>query len=387
LFAVGWVLAYPLGVWPGVHPIDHANPWPARIALTAAGFATALLIGAALRGADQRALTLVAGLAFALIGAALAWFITGASYLFIVPALALAAAGWIEHAMRAKLAVSAWIAFVVAAFFWLPFFPRLDLVLGFDMSAFKILALTPVVWLLVPPLSAAMNGARARVPLAISLLVTAAAAALASQTPAYAENHPRGLNVIYLDDRAATPRWLIAFTGGPDESYLKKTGFPAYDERYMQFGLIEAEGRLKPAADMRLAPPTLVIDEMKVDGAQATAVGRLRGGRGGLQLAMAVAPDSGIREIRAGGELLVAAERLSQQTPVLARVTGWGDRDLPVTITFEATKKPSLTLIERSVLPDGPEAQALLAARPRDAAPSHSGNAAIVMIKVSLTPP
>ena len=84
--------------------------------------------------------------------------------------------------------------------------------------------------------------------------------------------------------------------------------------------------------------------------------------------------------------LWVAAERLSQQTPVLARIAGWGDRDLPVVVTFDAAKKPSLTLIERSALPEGPEAQALLAARPRDAAPSHSGNAAIVMVKVELAP-
>lgn len=386
LFALGWLLAYPLGVWPGVHPIDHANPWAARIALTAAGFMAALVVAAAARRTDPRALTLIAGLAFAMIGATLAWFITGASYLFIFPALALAAAGWIEYALRGRLDVSAWIAFVVAAFFWLPFFPRLDLVLGFDLSAFKILALTPVVWVLAPPLSAALRGAQARLPVAIAAFVTAAAAALASQTPAYAENHPRGLNVVYFDDRTASPRWLIAFTGGPDEDYLKKTGFPARDERYMQFGLIEAEGRLKPATDLQLAPPTLVIDELKVDGARAIAVGRLRGGRGGLQLALAVAPGSGVREIRAGGELWVAAERLSQQTPVLARIAGWGDRDLPVVVTFDAAKKPSLTLIERSALPEGPEAQALLAARPRDAAPSHSGNAAIVMVKVELAP-
>ena len=29
LFALGWLLSYPLGIWPGVHPLDHPQPWPA----------------------------------------------------------------------------------------------------------------------------------------------------------------------------------------------------------------------------------------------------------------------------------------------------------------------------------------------------------------------
>src|ERR1700730_7067982 len=37
LFAFGWLLSYPLGIWPGVHPLDHPQPWPGRVALVTAG--------------------------------------------------------------------------------------------------------------------------------------------------------------------------------------------------------------------------------------------------------------------------------------------------------------------------------------------------------------
>src|SRR5262249_16863463 len=50
LYAVGWLLSFPLGIWPGVHPIDHPYPWPGRIATLAGGLFVALVVAALLRG-------------------------------------------------------------------------------------------------------------------------------------------------------------------------------------------------------------------------------------------------------------------------------------------------------------------------------------------------
>jgi hypothetical protein len=46
LFAFGWLLSYPLGIWPGAHPLDHPQPWPGRVALATAGILVPLLVGA-----------------------------------------------------------------------------------------------------------------------------------------------------------------------------------------------------------------------------------------------------------------------------------------------------------------------------------------------------
>jgi hypothetical protein len=387
LFAFGWLLSFPLGVWPGAHPIDHPEPWPARIALAAAGILAALAVSAFARHLDTRALLLGNWFLLALLGAALAWFVTGASFLVVWPALALAAAGWIETVARkpGSLRITAGVGFVSAAFFWMPYLIALDLALGFQLSQFKLLVLAPFTLALVPLLHASFD--RITAPAAFVAVIVLVAAAVASQTPTYAVNHPRGLNVIYYDDRSAAPRWLVTWAGAPDGAYLKRAGFPALDEAYLQAGLFESKGRFKPATDLKLAAPVLTITEIKPAGDLAIAHGILRAGRGGAQLAFGVAKGSSIRSIHVMGEDLVGAVRLGRGEPTLAGILGLGGRDIPVEIAFAAGTRPSLLVIERSSLPESPEAQALLAARPRDAAPVHAGNAAIVIAKFDLALP
>ncbi|MEQ1867296.1 MAG: M28 family peptidase, partial [Micropepsaceae bacterium] len=59
LYAAGWLLSFPLGIWPGVHPLDHPAPWPARIALASAGIAVSLLVATLVAGrVEMRALLL-----------------------------------------------------------------------------------------------------------------------------------------------------------------------------------------------------------------------------------------------------------------------------------------------------------------------------------------
>ena len=73
LFAVGWLLSWPLGIWPGVHPLDHPQPWPARVAIVAAALLVATGVAAIAGGrAESRALLLVNWLVLALIALAVA---------------------------------------------------------------------------------------------------------------------------------------------------------------------------------------------------------------------------------------------------------------------------------------------------------------------------
>src|SRR6202521_4014451 len=73
LFAFGWLLSYPLGIWPGVHPLDHPQPWPGRVALVTTGMPVPLIVAGIFgRRVDSRALLLVnwLGLAVLTVGAA-----------------------------------------------------------------------------------------------------------------------------------------------------------------------------------------------------------------------------------------------------------------------------------------------------------------------------
>jgi len=393
LFASGWLLSYPLGIWPGVHPLDHPQPWPGRVALVTTGLLVPLLVGTiAGRRADARALLLVNWLLLALIAVGVALTIGGASYPFLWPVCGVAIAGWIETLLRRgserSLRVTALVGFVLAGFFLFAFLLGLELVLGFDLSQYKILVLIPFALALVP-VFAASPGDRPRAAWALSALcalVVAGAAAIASQTPAYAAGHPRGLNIVYYDDQAAKPRWLIGFVGAPDETFLKAQGFPPQDEEYRQLGLLKARGRFKDTGGQHLPAPSFTVNEVATQGATTVVRGMLRSGRGGFQIGIGVAPDSGVQSIRLENQPAVSAEQLRGKDPIFVRVWGIGMREVPMEISFAATTAPKLTLYERSPLPDTDEARALIAARPADAAPDYNGDTALVFTVVDLKP-
>jgi hypothetical protein len=393
LFAFGWVLSYPLGIWPGVHPLDHPQPWPGRVALATAGIFVPLIVAASVGArVDSRALLLVNWVVLALLAVGVALTIGGAAYPFLWPAFGIAIAGWVETFVwkgpARSLHVTALIGFVLAAFFLLAFLLGLELVLGFDLSQYKILALIPFSLALVPAFAASgSDHSRAAWALsAMCALVVAGAATVASQTPAYAASHPRGLNVIYYDDHAAKPRWLIGFVGAPDEGFLKAQGFLQHDVEYRQLGLLKAQGRFKDAAGMHLPAPSFTVKEVVTQTGTTVVRGTLRSGRGGFQVGVGVAPNSGIQSIRIDGQQAVSVDQLKGKEPALVRVWGLGSREVPMEISFDAATAPKLTLFERSPLPESDEARALVAARPADAAPDYNGDSALVFTLLGLKP-
>ena len=391
LFAFGWVLSYPLGIWPGVHPLDHPQPWPGRVALATSGILVPLIVASFVGSrVDARALLLVNWVVLALLAVGVALTIGGAAYPFLWPAFGVAIAGWVETLVRKRsarsLRVTGLVGFVLAAYFLLAFLLGLELVLGFDLSQYKILVLLPFSLALVP-VFAASPGDRSRAAWALSALcalVVAGSAAIASQAPAYATAHPRGLNIVYYDDQAAKPRWLIGFVGAPDEKFLKAGGFPQRDEEYRQLGLSKAQGRFKDATGPHLPAPSFTVNEVATQGGTTVVRGTLRSGRGGFQLGVGVAPNSGVQSIRFDNQPAVGADQLTGKDPTFVRVWGLGMRDVSMEISFDAVTSPKLTLFERSPLPDSPEARALIAARPADAAPDYNGDTALVFTVLDL---
>jgi hypothetical protein len=394
LFAFGWLLSYPLGIWPAVHPLDHPRPWPGRVALVTAGMLVPLIVAAiAGRRVDSRALLLVNWVVLATLTVGVAVTIGGAAYPFLWPACAVAIAGWIETIARKRparsLRVTGLIGYALVAFSFLGFLLGLEVVLGFDLSQFKILVLVPVSLALVP-VFAGSAGKRSRPAWALPslcglcVLVVAGAAAIASQTPAYAASHPRGLNIIYYDDHASKPRWLVGFVGAPDEVFLKANGFPQRDEDYQQLGLLKGQGRFKPATEQNLPAPSFSVKDVATQGGTTVTRGVLRSGRGGFVVGVGLAPRSGIQSIRLDHQDVISADQLKGKEPSLIRFWGLGLREVPMEISFDAGTAPKLTLFERSPLPDSEEARALIAGRPADATPAYSGDSALVFVVLDL---
>jgi len=394
LFALGWLLSYPLGIWPGVHPLDHPQPWPGRVALVTAGMLAPLLVAAiVVRRVDARVLLLVNWIVLALLTVGVAIAIGGAAYPFLWPVFGVAIAGWIETFIRKRsarsLRVTGLIGFALAAFSWLGFLLGFEVVLGFDMSQFKMLVLIPYSLALVPVFAASVgkqSHAAWALPSLCGLcaLVVAGAAAIASQTPAYAADHPRGLNVIYYDDHTTKPRWLIGFIGAPDEGFLKARGFPQRDEDYQQLGLLKSQGRFKPAAEQNLPAPSFTVKEVAMQGGTTVARGVLRSGRVGYLVGIGITPHSGIQSIRLDGQDVFGTDQLKSKEPTFVRFWGLGSREVPMEISFDAGTAPKPILFERSPLPGSDEGRALAAARPADAAPAYSGDSALVFVVLDL---
>ncbi|MDQ6916379.1 MAG: M20/M25/M40 family metallo-hydrolase [Pseudomonadota bacterium] len=391
LFVIGWLLSYPLGIWPGAHPLDHPQPWPGRVALAATGIFVPLCAATLLAGrVDARVLLLVNWIALALLTLGVAAIVGGASYPFLWPSFGVAIAACIETLLSKRRASSlratAWIGFTLAAFFWLSFLLGLELVLGFSLSQFKILVLIPFSLALVPVFAASL-GKPSRSEWAVSALcalIVVASATVASQTPAYAASHPRGLSLTYYDDRAAKPRWIVNFVGAVDEDYVKAQGFSRRDEDYRWSGLLKSQGRFKPATDQKLPAPSFTVTGVVTRGKTSVAQGVLRSGRAGYQMTLGVPAQSDIQSIRVDSQDVVRTDQLKGKEPTFIRLWGLKSREVPVEIAFDAATAPKLILSERSSLPESEEGRALAAGRPADAAAAYSGDSALVFVVLEL---
>ncbi len=391
LFAAGWLLSYPLGNWPGVHPLDHPQPWPGRVAVITAGILVPLFVAAVVRSrADTRMLFLINWIVLALLAVGAAVYVTGAAYPLLWPAVGVAIAGWIETALRRgrarSLRVSALIGFVLVALLWLWLVLGLEMVLGFDLTQFRILALVPLSLSLVPVFadSAEPRSGATRGLILACVVAVAGAAAVAYRTPPFTAEHPRGLNIVYYDDRSNRPRWLAGFVGPPDESFLASQGFPPRDEAYLQFGVLKAQGRFKPAAAQNLPAPSFEVRDVATRDGTTVVRGVLRSGRGGFLLGVGAAAGSGIRSVRLDDQPAMGTAPSQGKDPLLLRFWGLGTREVPMEVAFAADATPRLVLFERSALPDSDEGRALKAARPADAAAAYTGDSAVVVVTFDL---
>ncbi|MEQ1753480.1 MAG: M28 family peptidase [Micropepsaceae bacterium] len=388
LLGLGWALSWPLGIWPGVHPLDHPLPWPARLALLSALVLAASLIAALFaRQVSSKQFVLTNWLLLSVLAVACAATLPGAAYALIWPSLAVAIAGWGGRlsGRDASMTMAASAGFLLAAFFWISHFIALEAVLGFNLSQFKLLALLPLALAMIPLFVWGQPTGRSQaVNVAIAALALAATAATATQSHGFSADHPRPLNFIYYDDKATgQPKWLVAEVPS-DEAFLRATGFAGEDTPFRMAGLVEVRGRFKPAVDASLPAPEFKVATVTDAGGRRVISGELLAARSGFVMALGVEPGSGILSIRAEGQLVVGAERLAGKDPIVARLFGLADQPLKVEIEFDPSRPSKLVLLERSQLPDTADARTLLAARPANAAPVHSGDGSLVFQQIDL---
>ena len=381
LFGVGWLLSFPLGLWPGALLLDHPAPWPARIALVAAALLCSVLLGAV---AAWRKAGLYGGwLALALAAVATSALVPGGAYAFLWPVVIFVVLSWaLGRWPRGAFWASA-VGAAVAALFWIGHLLLLESAVGFSQSAVKMLVLAPLVWTGTALWARvfAAPGARAVIPATLAGLVTVGAAALAVLQPTSSPDRPRGLNFVYHANGTAPPRWTLHLVdpGARAPSYLSAHGFGTVLASHLILGVFPDDTPQAPAKDLGLPAPSFEgVTVRQVEG-RTVLTGKLRFSRDAFMAGLTVGARAGLLSASLDGQVVWAPEVLRDGQSRNARMGGLADRELTLELTLAPGATGPIAVYQRLPLPDTPETRAMTSSRPADTLPFGTGdNAAMV---------
>lgn len=391
LFSVGWALAYPLGVWPGAHPLDHANPLGGNLAL-GLGMMVAPLVVAWLAAspadgfrADPRVLALVSWLFSALAAVAVSYYLPGATHAFVGPVLIFGLVGLIETFVRpGRLFVFAIGAgFLAAAFFWMSYFAALQVVFGFANSESRLAAMSVFGLSLLPLFYAASNGARSLPVVGLASAALAAATVFGAVSEPYSPAHPRGTSLIYGQSPEGKAHWVLMGWGPLDASYVKSQGFQSGDGGLRAMGLAGGWTAQKELASLNLPGPVWTETGRRDEGEALVITGTLTAARDGLFLRIMAPEDSGVFSVALNG-----IETLSQAPggggAIIARLHGF--RSEPIGVEFRVLKGRAAYFLvaEQSGFPDAEAGRSLAAARGPHTMPADFGDRAVVVKRVDV---
>jgi hypothetical protein len=222
----GYLLSWPLGQWPDLHPLEHPFPWPGRLALF---LMLALVTFSNLKLFSGR----VSACSWMILGWALI-FILGivltnklptASHIALLP-LAMFGLGSVIDLFRKKspapLLVASLLGFAGATFISLYHFFMMDVVMNFDKSHFKVAAF----WLMgltVMPMLLAFVKQRELTWQPAKWLLAAILALCVVQfiLPGFTAERPRDMTLMYTE------------TEGEDQGYLAlESIYQQHDRKY-----------------------------------------------------------------------------------------------------------------------------------------------------------
>ncbi len=228
----GFLLSYPLGHWPDLHPIEHPYPWIGRLAVfgvvVLSLYATLKLFAGKVSPCAM--MMLGWGLIF-LAGMVLADKLPTAGYITLIP-LAMFAIGSVIDLLRKKspapLLMSSVLGFTGTAFISFYHFFLLDVVLNFDQSHFKIIPLSYMTLTALPMLLAFVRGRELSwQPVRWGLVAILLLCIVHLSLPGFTPERPRGMTVMYSEVEGSETGQLVleSLFSRPDKDYADAHGF------------------------------------------------------------------------------------------------------------------------------------------------------------------
>ncbi|MEA2604422.1 MAG: hypothetical protein QOF89_5414 [Acidobacteriota bacterium] len=373
------------------------SPWIARpLPAMAAFWLLPLAVTVALAGAVGRR-SAPAGVwagvwtGWALLGILTGLTLPGLSYLFLPAALVAGILGVIVFATggsAAGRAVAALVPILLVALIWFPVLGSLYLGLGLFGLLVTSILLAFVYSTLIPLVRPASALGRRWVPIAAAVLAVLGAV-VAMVTPPNSPQSPRDVVIgLHQDAGTGEARWLV--TGRPPfppamrqaATFAQKlvTPYPWSTRWEMAF--------VAPAPRLEAPGPELtVLEDSAAEGKRHLRL-RLTSPRGALVGSIAVPQEARIETIKIDGHAFPTTERRAGPLNVASGWKLFSSLTLPpggseVEVVLGSTEPASWYVIDRSFgLP--PSAQALLAARPKDAVAIQDGDTVVMSRKVKI---
>ena len=387
--AIGGLLSFPLGRWPQLFYLDHPHPWFGRLAL---------LFGAALspwivtkmaqraKSVSYNSLVSMVGILFALLSLVTAIIMSGASYLFLVPALAMAVGVlmdiWRKHE---RYTWAAHMGLVAAAYMAFYHFIAIEVILHYKLSHFRILPLILLGLTLLPILHRAQRqAAKTHKILGASMLsVVLATAIISIFLPGFNEAHPRGQNLVYIQDNdTGEAVWISETAGGQDPEFLKAAGFENPQKIKPLYRLAGGHSVSKPTMNLNTAGVdyTVQSNSIDADGNRVVQID-ITSRNQGYELTIAF-PDGGAPDtIMVNGKPAADYRETPYWRPFNLR--GPGTTTYHVELVGAAYLFKEIALADTSSLTHD-QLQGMAELRPKDSDQLHSGDRAHIVTRINL---
>jgi len=246
----GYLLSWPLGRWPDLHPLEHPHPWTGRLTLF-------LMLGLIVYGnlkvftgkVSACAWMVLAWALVFLLGLILATRMPSATFVALLP-LAMFALGSVIDLFRKKspapLLMASVLGFAAAAFISLYAFFALDVVMNFDRSHVKVAALSLIPVTAMPMLLAFVRHReltwRPATWLALAILL---GCVLHLFLPGYTAERPRDMSLMYREVEGAEKGHVLleSVVGSYDRAYARSHDFVTLELDNGRLGTAEQPAR------------------------------------------------------------------------------------------------------------------------------------------------
>jgi len=384
----GWLLSFPLGVWPDVNTYEHPSPWGGRLALLGGTLLAVLVVARWLAARAGFVATLMLGwLTMSVIAVLMAAVVPGATYLFLVPVAAFVVGGVLALVVRRQLADSlvsaAVFGFMAAAYVALYHFLLLEMVFSFRVGHLMAIPLLLLGWSLLPLATLWLqdSGRRAGTSGWVLLAATACSAMIGFFAQGYTAERPRGVNIVYEQDAGAdSALWRIESPGNAGSEFLQAASF-GLKQDVVLYGLQRSSAHVKPATSLGMAAPALRISSDTMISGQRRISGELWAQRDNFLLVVGFPEGSPLLSMSVSGQPVLSKQRTGIRS---LRLYGFGRNTVPFEMVVEAGRPLPVVLVDLSSLPKNEEGSAIAAARPANAAPRQLGDHAVVHTRVTL---